>query len=274
MTAIASRAVDAIATRIVNVSPIQIHVEGGTRALHRQENQGRPLWMAKKPKTVHKDQLSLFDLGLEGPAVTGRVTLNTLSTIPTVELIATDVERPVRVISSEHFEVHPPAPPEPSPFEKASYELYLRLKGETYGLAKTTSILAIVLVAVVFLDVQIPEAGFGFFKVGSLPRHILVGLIGWLTLLSGGYTLIRAAYMMRKKVDCGLFYQRVLEFSNNAFIRFVHRFLDVLFVTLFSGIIALTWIIAGTEMINLVDFIAREVLLLRDPWRPTVTPAY
>ena len=128
-----------------------------------------------------------------------------------------------------------------------------------------------VLVAVVFLEVRIPEIGVGLFKVGSLSRDVLVGLVGWLTLLGAGYTLMLAAYMMRKKVNSGLFYQRVLQFSGNAIVRTINRFFDILFIAAFLGIIALTWIIARVEMLNLVDFILREFLLLFNPWRATVT---
>jgi hypothetical protein len=46
-------------------------------------------------------------------------------------------------------------------------------------------------------------------------RDILIGLIGWLTLLAAEYTLIRAFYTLRKEMDCGLFYQRVLQLSDN-----------------------------------------------------------
>lgn len=228
--------------------------------------------MAKRRKGPLPGQLTLFDIGLAPPAE-GR--------LPTARALAphrawTPPEEKtgsVVTIASHRIEVQSPEPREPSPFERASYELYLRLKAETYALAKTTGVLVIVLVAVVFLGVQIPEAGFGFFKVGSLKRHILVGLIGWLTFLSGGYTLVRAAFMMRKKVDCGVFYQRVLEFSSNPAIRFAHRFLDVLFVGVFAGILVLTWIIAGTEMVNLIDFIVRELIMMRDPWRASIKPS-
>lgn len=225
--------------------------------------------MAKKPKVPHRDQLSLFDAGLEQPLkpiLRGRSV--TLAVKPDRSKAA-DID----VISDHRIKLHPRTTGEPTPFEKASYELYLRLKSETFALAKTTSFLAIVLIAVVFLGVEIPEAGLGLFKVGALKHHILVGLIGWLTFLSAGYTLVRAAFMMRKKIHSGLFYQRVLEFSNNPFIRIAHRFLDILFVALFAGIIALTWIVAGNEMMDLVAFIFREIMLLRDPWRPEVTPA-
>lgn len=225
--------------------------------------------MAKKSKDRHKDQLS-FDLGPDQPLEPIRRGRSMVIAHKPDRQDASDIA----VISDSRIELQPPSPIEPTPFEKASYELYQRLKSETYALAKTTSFLAIVLIAVVFLGVQIPEAGFGLFKVGSLKHHILVGLIGWLTLLSAGYTLVRASFMMRKKVHCGLFYQRVLEFSSNAIIRVAHRFLDILFVTLFAGIIALTWIVAGGEMMNLVAFIIHEILLLRDPWRPTITPAF
>lgn len=228
--------------------------------------------MATRRKVPQAGQLTLFDIGLDTPTEDRRDVARTIPLNRTPKLPEEKIG-PVITIAPHRVEVQSPEPKEPSPFERASYELYLRLKGETYGLAKTTGVLVIVLVAVVFLGVQIPEAGFGFFKVGSLKRHILVGLIGWLTFLSGGYTLIRAAFMMRKKVDCGLFYQRVLEFSSNPAIRFAHRFLDVLFVAVFVGILVLTWIVAGTEMVNLIDFIVRELIMMRDPWRATIKPS-
>jgi hypothetical protein len=102
---------------------------------------------------------------------------------------------------------------------------------------------------------------------------VLVGLVGWLTLLAAFNTLIRAAYMIRKKLDCGIFYQRVLQFSGSSIVCFVSRFFDFLFVATFIAIIALTAIIAWVEMIKLVDFIVREFLFLFNPWRPTIYPA-
>ena len=99
---------------------------------------------------------------------------------------------------------------------------------------------------------------------------MLVGLLGWLTILCAGFTLIRAFYTLRKKFDCGLFYQRVLEFSDNVIVRFVHRFFESLFVASFVSIIVLTWIIAHDEMLGLVLFMIDEVRMLFNPWRPKI----
>lgn len=216
-------------------------------------------------KSTH--QLSLFDAGLDAPV--GDLKALATPRLSEQEIIspATEVALFVTPIAREF---HKTDHADPGPFEKASYDLYLKLKAETYALSKTTGLLATVLVAVVFLGV-VPEIGIGLFRVGSLSRHVLVGLLGWLTILSASYTLVRAAYMVRKKIDSGLFYQHVLQFSGSVAVRIINRFLGVLFVLAFLGVIVLTLIIAREEMVKLVLFLVREFLFLFDPWRPTVT---
>jgi hypothetical protein len=225
--------------------------------------------MPKKPTKTSTGQLSLFDAGLNAPATTRVVGRHRT---PKQEILSPEPVYDSGLSTRISAQFRTPHSTEPSPFEKASYELYLKLKSEVNASARTTGVLAMILVAVVFLRVPIPEIGVGLFRVDSLSRDVLVGLVGWLTLLSALNTLIRAAYMIRKKLDCGLFYQRILQFSGNSIIRFVSRFFDFLFVATFLAIIALTTIVAWVEMIKLVDFIIREFLFLFNPWRPTINP--
>jgi hypothetical protein len=160
----------------------------------------------------------------------------------------------------------------PAPFEQATYEPYLRARSETRGLAKATAVSATILVSVVILGLQVEEAAFGLFKVGSLKRNILVGLIGWFTLLSASYTLILAAYTAQKKRQSGPFYQQVLQLSGHPLLKLGDQVAAIVFVGVFLAVISLTIIVARDDMIKLVDFIIREILLFLDPWRPVIKP--
>jgi hypothetical protein len=224
--------------------------------------------MPKRRVTVSKDQLSLFDVGLELP--TSERALTSVAELEIVRWSRPASTATLKTIDLDLRSISEPA--EPSPFERASYDLYLKSKVDTHTSARTTGALVLILLALVFLDVQISEAGFGFLKIGSIKRDVIIGVVGWLTLLSAAKTLIRAGYMLRKKLDCGLFYQRVLQFSANWFIRSALRFFDILFVVIFLALIVLTLIIARVEMVNVVAFILREFMFLFDPWHPRLVP--
>lgn len=223
--------------------------------------------MARKRKSAPKEQLSLFDFGLDG---------SKQQVVPTTELSAQSPEilppELQQLGAREKSEWRPISPGEPSAFERASYEHYMRLKTETYNLAKVSGILALLLISVVILGVKVSEAGLGPLKISLFRHSHLVGLLGWLTLLSSGMTLLRAAYMLRKKIDCGLFYQRVLQFSGSPLIAFLSRCFGILFVAVFVSIIALTWVLARTDMLAFVDLVVRGILMPFDPWAATVTP--
>lgn len=235
------------------------------RMLALRANCHKATGMRRKRVVASKSQLSLFDIGLDAPAPdaakSGNVTSSPQSKLlPALRQVPTAPAKLIEVDASALTE-----PCTPSAFEKASYDLYLKAKTETHISARTTGALVLILLALVFLNVQVAEAGLGFIKIGAVKTHIVIGVTAWLTLLSAK-TLIRAAYMIKKKLDCGLFYQMVLQFSDNILVRAILRFFDILFVAIFIAIIMLTLIIAYDEMYDVVKFIIHEVASLSDPW--------
>lgn len=162
---------------------------------------------------------------------------------------------------------------QPNPFERTAYELYQKARAEARNLSNATGVLIVALVSVAILDVQVQEAAIGFFKFGSVKQNVLVGLLGWLTILAAIWTLFRSAYASQKHRQSGEYYQLVMRFSHNPLWGFCERIIGNLFVAAHLGIIALAIVIARHEMIGLIDFIFRGLLMLNDPWRAVVTPA-
>jgi hypothetical protein len=232
--------------------------------------------MVRKRKSApptSKDQLSLFDFGLDG---------SNRQVVPAPERAPDNVE-PVEIMlppSSSGLEhvrqvsLRELQPRPPTPFEEANYAHYLRLRVDTYNLAKLSGILAVLLIAVALLGVKVLDAGFGPVRLTFFRHSHLVGLLGWLTILSSGWTLLRTVHMRRKQRDCGMFYQRVLQFSATPVMVLVSRCFGFMFVIVFLAIIALTWILARTEMLYLAEYVLKGILSLFDPWAPTVTPTW
>ena len=222
--------------------------------------------MRKRRFDTSPDQLTLFDLGLDASA-----TVKSPKSLQKRNVQA-EIVRPLSDDAFSNRRILEFARDEPSPFEKASYDLYQKLRRETAWLARTTFLFEILLVAVVFFGIQIQEIGFGAFKVNSVNRQVLVGVIGWSTLLAAGLTLLRAFHSEQKRRQSGLFYQRVLIFSSNPIVRLATRFLNGLFVSILIAFIALTWILAQEEMLNLISYIFQKLTLLNNPWKTTVHP--
>ena len=87
------------------------------------------------------------------------------------------------------------------------------------------------------------------------------------------YTLVRALFMLKKKHDCGVFYQRVLHFSSNPIMRFLAQLGTAIYFVLIIGAFALTLILAKQQMLELVWFIVRNFQhAIIGPWHTETIP--
>src|SRR5262245_16305383 len=78
------------------------------------------------------------------------------------------------------------SPIAPTAFEKESYELYLKTRREVRGLSTATAVFTFLLVvAVVLLGARIQEISVGLFKIGAISETIVVGVLGWCSVLWG-----------------------------------------------------------------------------------------
>jgi hypothetical protein len=162
----------------------------------------------------------------------------------------------------------------PTPFEKESYELYLKTRREVRGLSTTTAVFTFLLVAVVLLGARIQEISVGLFKIGAISETIVVGVLGWCSVLWGIGTLFQAAFAAYKKQQCGLFYQRVLRFYPSPFADVLGQIRTIVYVIAVAGAILLSLILARHQMLHLVTFIIKGLLNLASMsgWETTVTP--
>jgi hypothetical protein len=214
-------------------------------------------------------QLTLFDLGLDAPAAPP---LRKRRKPPAKKAEAVVVDQ-VRHV--DRIEIIPPAnqPKQPDPFECESYKLYLQLSKDVRGLTVKTATATAVVVALVMFDAQIEKTILRFFELRAINRSFVVGVVGWITVAFAVYTLFHAAYAMKKKHDCGVFYQRVLHFSSNPLIRLISQLGTAFYVGLVVGAIVLTLILAKPQMIDLIWFILRNFQkMLIGPWRTEVLP--
>ena len=224
-------------------------------------------------KITDNSQLSLFDRGLNAPPSGGPVRRRRRSAAKyEPEILPASDPRPGPVAATPiPLGARSSDAREPAPFEQASYELYLRSKTETTSLTKSTFVLLVILILIAVLGVQVQEALFGLVKFGSLPRDILVGVLGWATLLSTLFTAQRAAYTAQKERQCGLFYQRVLRFPSDGIAKIGEPVLVTAYVCCLAASILLTLIVARQEMVALLWFIARGILnmIFIGPWETT-----
>jgi hypothetical protein len=217
-------------------------------------------------------QLSLFENGLDAPAAKFRAPRR--GRRPTTQTLIEARAETVEVLEPSDIK-GPRNPQTPDPFEKESYELYLKLRREVRSLSTMTAIFSFLLVAVVLLGATIQEASLGVFKVGAISETIVVGVLGWCSVLFGCATLYQAAFAAQKKRHSGLFYQRVLRFHDSPFADFAGNVRTIVYVGTVIGAILLAVVLARAQMLYLVHFILRGVLniLFIGPWETTVHPA-
>jgi hypothetical protein len=211
-------------------------------------------------KTKPSTQLSLFDQGLDAPAVPvakpprrSRLAVAGADTTASAEAVR-HVDR---------IEVIPPDADhrrdrKPSPFEEESYKLYLQLARDVRSLSMKTALATFGVVALVIFGAQIERTVLRLIELRHISQSLMIGVVGWIAVTIAGYTLGRAAFVLKKKHDCGVFYQGVLHFSSNPVMRFVAKLGTALYVGLVAGAIILTLILARQEMIDLIWFIARH----------------
>jgi hypothetical protein len=209
------------------------------------------------PKTSPSTQLTLFDQGLNAPIVQPAKPRRHKSP---AKPAPTDIVEEVRHVDRVEI-LRPgdrPREPEPSPFERESYRLYVQLAREVRGLSIKTATATSLVLALVIFGAQIDKTILRFLELRTVNNAIVVGLVGWITIALATYTLARAAFMLKKKVDCGVFYQRVLHFSSNPVVRFLATFGIAVYLALMIGAIVLTLILAKQQMLDLVWFIVRN----------------
>jgi hypothetical protein len=199
------------------------------------------------------NQLSLFDLGLAAPA-----------TLPVRRRRSQAAKRasPVEEVPVNRIEIlrpeERPKEPEPSAFEQESYKLYLMLSREVRSLSIRTGGATLLIVALVIFGAQFDKAILRFLEIRAINQSLVVGVVGWITIMLAAYTLARAAFALKKKRDCGVFYQRVLHFSSNPILRALAMVGTAAYVALVIGAIVLTLILARHQMFDLVWFILRN----------------
>ena len=214
-------------------------------------------------------QLTLFEQGLDAPAAPP-IGKRRKSPAKKVEAVAVEEVRHV-----DRIEIIRPAeqPKEPHPFERESYKLYLQLSKDVRGLTVKTATATAVVVALVMFDAQVEKTILRYFELRAINRSLVVGVVAWIAVAFAVYTLFRAAYAMKKKHDCGVFYQRVLHFSSNPLIRLISQLGTTIYVGLVVGAIVLTLILAKPQMIDIIWFIIRNFQqMLIGPWRTEVLP--
>jgi hypothetical protein len=227
--------------------------------------------MIKKKKTADTRQLTLFDSGLDAPP--SAVPRRRRPSVPPAEPeIIPPEPRPatIRAAPFRRGEVESDGR-EPAPFEKASYDLYLLRKAEARNYTQTAAVLLVILLFVAVLRIQPLEAAFSIIKFVGVPIAYFVGVLGWATLLYTCFALQSAAQAALKKRQCGLFYQRVLRFSDSPLTKWIEPLLTTLYTCCMLGAIALTFIVAGSEMLELIKHILVGVLnIFRiGPWQTT-----
>ena len=208
---------------------------------------------AKPPST----QLTLFDHGLDAPTAAPVRRRRQEVAKRAHDVVVEEVQQAnrVEILRPEDR----PKEPEPSPFERESYKLYLLLSREVRSLSIKTGGATLLIVALVMFGAQFDKAVLRFLEIRAVNHSLVVGVIGWLTIMLATYTLARAAFALKKKRDCGVFYQRVLHFSSNPVMRFLAMVGTAAYVALVVGAIVLTLILARHQMLDLVGFILRNM---------------
>ena len=225
---------------------------------------------SKKPPSK---QLTLFDIGLDAPIAKPARHLK----LPQASHSATEVTPEVRHVGtieilgpigrSEHRQV-------PGPFEKESYRLYLRLLAEVRSLSVRTAYATFLVVALVIFGAKIDKTILHFLEVRAISHGLIVGVVGWGTVLLASYTLMRAAFTFKKKRDSGAFYQGVLRFSSNPFLTVFGTISTVVYIAAVSGAILLTLILAKAQMVEVVIFILKnlQMVIFIGPWDTKTIP--
>jgi hypothetical protein len=224
--------------------------------------------MASK-KTLPGTQLSLFDQGLDAPATAPR------KRKPAAKRAETAVVEEVRHVDRiEIIQPREAKEPPASAFEQDSYKLYLQLAHEVRGLSIKTATATFVVVALVIFGAQIDKTILRFLELRTVNHTLVVGVVGWITIAMAIYTLARAAFMLKKNHDCGVFYQRVLHFSSNPIMRFLAKLGTAIYAALVIGALALTLILAKQQMLDVVWFIVSNFQhALIGPWHTETIPA-
>jgi hypothetical protein len=226
--------------------------------------------MATKAKPPSA-QLTLFDNGLDAPiaAPVRRRRREVVKRAQDVVVEEVQQANRVEILRPEDR----PKESEPSPFERESYKLYLLLSREVRSLSIKTGGATLLIVALVMFGAQFDKAVLRFLEIRAVNHSLVVGVIGWLTIMLATYTLARGAFALKKKCDCGVFYQRVLHFSSNPFMRFIAMVGTAAYAALVVGAIVLVLILARHQMLDLVWFILRNMQhAFIGPWQTETFP--
>ena len=217
---------------------------------------------------VSENQLSLFDIGLD--AISAEATpIRALVRATEPKFLRSPNTQP---IASNTFKLNLRStsdPAQPTLFEKAAYDIYLKSKAEMHASGCYTGVLMLILLAIVFCDVKASEAGVGLIKFGSLKPDIIIGIIGWFTVAFAVNTIIKEEYLRQNKNESGLFYRRLINYSESRTAWAVFPFFDIIYVGIFLGLIALTLIVARFEMVSVIRFYL-GVPSFFDPWHPVL----
>jgi hypothetical protein len=215
--------------------------------------------MAKKTADVR--QLTLFDSGLDAPSSPRSLPGRRRSLAkPEPDIIRPERQSRALLAAPVRLREVESDGREPVAFEKASYELYLVRKTEARSHTTTGTILLVVLLFAAVLRIAPQEALFGIVKFSGLPLFYVIGALGWATVLYLAFALKSAAHAAQKKRQCGLFYQRVLRFSDSRLAILSEPVLAILYVFYMIGGIALVFIVAREEMFALVWHIITGIL--------------
>jgi hypothetical protein len=233
--------------------------------------------MRKEPTMNPRDQLltgtqlTLFDHGLNAP-VTQPDARKSKPQRKTAETAVVEVVRQV-----DRIEIIQPGTDKERPataFEQESYRLYLQLAREVRGLSIKTATATSIVVALVIFGAQIDKTILRFLELRAVNHTLVIGVVGWITVAMATYTLARATFMLKKKHDCGVFYQRVLHFSSHPIMLLLSKLGTAIYVGLVIGAIALTLILAKQQMLDLIWFIIRNFRhAFIGPWQTEIIPA-
>jgi hypothetical protein len=166
-----------------------------------------------RKKTANNRQLTLFERGLDAPPSTKSL-LARRQPIAKPEPEIIEPTRQPRSIPAGPMRLKELESDgrEPSPFERESYNLYLRYRDESRSLSGRSTFLFVLLLFAAVLRIPIQEV----LGVKFAAQHLfyIIGFLGWAALLSICYAIFIEILATRKKRQCGLFYQRVLRFSD------------------------------------------------------------
>ena len=225
-------------------------------------------WRSAPSAATKEAQLSLF--GDDTPTVVPPAkSSNALSSVRTAPVTTRISAEPVTV------EVEVMAPSRgfgPSAIDReiTAYTLYADARRE----ARWLSTVAALLILATILVVQFSAV------TGDLPldvpdRRVLVGLLGWCSLVCTGYALFSIVLAARLKRRCGVFFRGIITFADNPFVSLLDYGLVVVHVGLLGSFLAVVLILAHAEMMFFVLSIFNGALreLVMPPWtEPTIVP--